>query len=499
MHIELLDIANFRKLLSTRVDLSKTTTLFVGANNSGKTSAMLALRRFLSSRRCPFEMHDFTLCHWPTIIALGDAWIAARNAEEIIDLVVDPWVGTLPTLDLWLHVEAGEMHHVRDLIPTLDWEGGRLGVRLRYEPKDFALLYKDYMGAVNDAEAMRAAAIAAAAVESPDANPPATPPKLTIWPENLIDFLSKRLSTHFTIRAYLLDLGRLVAPAKSLARPQVLPGSSRPIDGDPLSGLICVHDIPAQRGFGEEQQAVEGDDTPVAASGSRLSDQLRSYYSKHLDPTKGPDPKDLGALQAMEAAQDAFDDRLTESFKAAFIEVEGMGYPGVTDPRPRVSTRLRAIDGLNHKAAISFEVDVIAEDGATTPVLRLPEANNGLGYQNLISMIFQLMSFRDAWMRVGKASTGLTVTATEPLHLVLVEEPEAPLHAQVQQVFIKKAYAVLRAQENLGDSEKLRTQLIVSTHSSHVAHETSFSCLRYFRRLPAGMAAKVPVSTVINL
>lgn len=26
------------------------------------------------------------------------------------------------------------------------------------------------------------------------------------------------------------------------------------------------------------------------------------------------------------------------------------------------------------------------------------------GYQNLISMIFRLMSFRDAWMRVGKAS-----------------------------------------------------------------------------------------------
>ena len=32
----------------------------------------------------------------------------------------------------------------------------------------------------------------------------------------------------------------------------------------------------------------------------------------------------------------------------------------------------------------------------------------------------------------------------EPLHLVLIEEPEAHLHAQSQQVFIKKAYGVLR-------------------------------------------------------
>jgi predicted ATP-dependent endonuclease of OLD family len=392
------------------------------------------------------------------------------------------------------------MHHDRDLIPTLDWEGGRLGVRLRYEPKDLNLLYKDFMGAVSDAEAMKAAALATAvATEHPDTDPPPDPPKLTIWPENLLDFLSKRLSTHFAICAYSLDPAKLAAPKKSLALPQVLAPESLPIEGDPLGGLIRVHDIPAQRGFGEEQSGQDAEDGLAASAGSRLSDQLRSYYAKHLDPTKGPDPKDLGALQAIEAAQDAFDMRLSESFKAAFAEVEGMGYPGVTDPRPRVSTRLKAIDGLNHSAAISFEVDVIAEDGATTPLLRLPEANNGLGYQNLISMIFRLMSFRDAWMRVGKASKGTTITSTEPLHLVLVEEPEAHLHAQVQQVFIKKAYAVLRAHDDLGESKKLRTQLVVSTHSSHVAHETSFSCLRYFRRLPAGMAANVPVSTVINL
>lgn len=499
MHIEFVEIANFRKLLSARVDLSTTTTLFVGANNSGKSSAMLAMRRFLSPRRCPFEIHDLTLCHWPKLIALGESWIAARDADEVVDLTIAPWVSSLPTLDLWLHVEMGEMHHVRDLIPTLDWEGGRLGVRLRYEPKDFGLLYKDFMGAVTDAEAMKAAAIAAVAVEHPDVDPQPDPPKLTVWPSNLVDFLAKRLSAHFTIRAYTLDPALLVGPIKSQAQPQALPVVSLPIEGDPLKGLIRVHDIAAQRGFGEEQSRDDDDDTSVSASSNRLSDQLRSYYAKHLDPTKGPDPKDLGALQAIEAAQDAFDKRLTESFTAAFSEVEGMGYPGVTDPRPRVATRLKAIDGLNHSTAVSFEVDVIAEDGVTMPLLRLPEANNGLGYQNLISMIFRLMSFRDAWMRVGKASKGSVVTSTEPLHLVLVEEPEAHLHAQVQQVFIKKAYAVLRAHDDLIGNDKLRTQLVVSTHSSHVAHETSFACLRYFRRLPAGMVAEVPVSTVINL
>lgn len=499
MHIDFVEIANFRKLLSTRVDLSATTTLFVGANNSGKTSAMLALRRFLSPHRCPFEIYDFTLCHWAVIIALGETWLIARDSNKVVDLIVDPWVHILPTLDLWLYVEPGELHHARDLIPTLDWEGGRLGVRLRYEPKDLDLLYKDFMGAVSDADAIRVAAASAAADISPGTDPPTPSPKLTIWPENLVDFLSKRLSAHFTIRIYSLDPNQLAGPVKPLAQPQVLPTASLPIEGDPLKRLIRVHDIPAQRGFGEEQSAQDDEDAPVTSAGSRLSDQLRNYYAKHLDPTKGPDPKDLGALQAIEAAQDEFDLRLTESFKEAFAEVEGLGYPGVTDPRPRVATRLKAIDGLNHSAAVSFEVDVVAKDGSTLPLLRLPEGNNGLGYQNLISMIFRLMSFRDSWMRVGKASKGTTISSTEPLHLVLVEEPEAHLHAQVQQVFIKKAYDVLRAHKDLGSNPNLRTQLVISTHSSHVAHETSFSSLRYFRRLPAGMVANVPVSTVINL
>jgi predicted ATP-dependent endonuclease of OLD family len=50
MRIDFVEIANFRKLRSIRIELSKKETLFVGANNSGKTSAMVALRYFLLER-----------------------------------------------------------------------------------------------------------------------------------------------------------------------------------------------------------------------------------------------------------------------------------------------------------------------------------------------------------------------------------------------------------------------------------------------------------------
>jgi predicted ATP-dependent endonuclease of OLD family len=491
MHIEFVEISNFRKLLSVRVDLSPKTTLFVGANNSGKTSAMLALRRFLTPRRCSFEIHDFTLCHLKALVDIGEAWVQAYDAGAVADISLDPWVQALPALDLWLQVKEDEVHRVRDLVPLMEWAGGRLGVRLRYEPKDLNELFKEFITAITEANALRAAAMAAAA---------AAAPRLTVWPETLVDFLTKRLNSMFTIRAYPLDPALLASPEKLGALPQALPVSALPIDGDPLNGLIKVHDIPAQRGFGEIPNGIEEEgELQTSAGGTRLSEQLRSYYAKHLDPAKGPDPMDLEALQAIQAAEDAFDLKLAESFNECFTEVADLGYPGVSDPRPRVSTRLRAIDGLNHSAAVNFEVDVVSDVGAGKPLLLLPEGSNGLGYQNLISMIFRLMSFRDAWMRVGKASKGAEAASIEPLHLVLVEEPEAHLHAQVQQVFIKKAYEVLRRRPELGENDALRTQLIVSTHSSHVAHETPFASLRYFRRLPAGMVAKVPVSTVVNL
>ena len=103
-------------------------------------------------------------------------------------------------------------------------------------------------------------------------------------------------------------------------------------------------------------------------------------------------------------------------------------------------------------------------------------------------------------MRVGKAAKKQSGNDTfiEPLHIVLIEEPEAHLHAQVQQVFIKKAYQVLRSHERLKGSQ-LNTQMIVSTHSSHIAHELDFTCLRYFRREPATQKGEIPSATVVNL
>ena len=202
----------------------------------------------------------------------------------------------------------------------------------------------------------------------------------------------------------------------------------------------------------------------------------------------------VAALEAIEEAKSVFNEKLVTSFKPAIDELEGLNYPGFSDPKISITSKIDPSDSLDHKTAVQFKLPGVDS-------LFLPEKYNGLGYQNLISMVFHLIRFRAEWMRVGKAAKDQDIedVATELLHVVLIEEPEAHLHAQVQQVFIKKAYDVLRNHTALKNFTDFRTQMIVSTHSSHIAHELDFSCLRYFRREPATNKGDIPTARVINL
>jgi hypothetical protein len=63
---------------------------------------------------------------------------------------------------------------------------------------------------------------------------------------------------------------------------------------------------------------------------------------------------------------------------------------------------------------------------------------------------------------------------------------------------MKKAYEVLRNNALLEKYKHFSTQMVVSTHSNHIAFEIPFTALRYFRRHPAPDGG-VPTSTVTNL
>ncbi len=476
MHIAFIEIQNFRKLKACRVDIAQQETIFVGANNSGKTSAMDVLILFLKQgRHKAFATTDFTLSNWSAINRLGEQWVASDDNKDA-ELAVDALLHLLPSIDVWLTADDKDLHRVAHLLPTLDWTPEELmGVRLVFAPKNMEQLYKDFRSAYQSA---RDAESGSTKAESPP----------SLWPTSMKDFLDRKLHSQFEVQSYILDPTQCRYPVKGIANPQSLPPDTDPLNKDPFSDLIKIDVITAQRGFSDPKTEDE-----THSGFASLSTQLRRYFSKHLNPSEAPDASDIGALEAIEAAKAVFNEKLVTSFKPAIGELEGLNYPGFSDPKISITSKIDPRDSLDHEAAVQFDLP-----GSES--LLLPEKYNGLGYQNLISMVFNLIRFRDEWMRVGKAAKnqGAKDVAIEPLHVVLVEEPEAHLHAQIQQVFIKKAYRVLRNHAALVDSS-FSTQMVVSTHSSHIAHEVDFSCLRYFRREPATMKGEIPTATVINL
>jgi predicted ATP-dependent endonuclease of OLD family len=504
MRIDFVEIRNFRRLAAIKIDFSKETTLFVGANNSGKTSAIHALRYFLVQQKA-FSVHDIPLAHWARIDKLGEGFEKSENGEP----PEYKWTDLLPSLDVWLKISEGEVHRVAHLIPTLDWKADQgIGVRLQLEPKKSDELLKSFL------KAKKAACDTLCACEPDNAT---SAEKVTgqakadgscrtfaLWPESLMAFLKKHMSSFLTVKHYLLDPSKKATSNCGAIRPQELPDDVEPLEDNSFKGLIKINEVPAHRDLSDYsgvQGDGEGSDQPERGRKQLLTAQLRAYYSKHLDPLKAPEPSDIQALRAIYEAETIFDERLKDRFKTPLDELEQLGYPGVANPRLVIATSIKPEEGLRHQSAVQYEV--VPTDGKNAAPCRLPEQCNGLGYQNLISMVFRLISFRDDWMKVGKAArideeTGARQDSPEPLHLVLLEEPEAHLHVQVQQVFIRKAYEVLRGSALEGGSP-LSTQLVVSTHSGHIAHEVDFADMRYFRRLPACNSGQTPTSTVVNL
>ena len=477
---------------AARIDVAERQTLLVGANNSGKTSALVALRLFLKEFG-RFSVRDISASNWAIIETIAKSWSSLSDHDT---REAEPFNTLLPAIDVWISVRDDELHFISHLIPSLDWEGGKLGVRIRLEAKSFEELVEDYRKARKKSEDRLIAY---------KNNNHAAPDDFSLWPRSFHDYLDRKFTTALDLRAYLLDPEKIATPDDDhRAKPQILPESAQPIksdqqiNGKPFSGLIHIQEINAQRGFADASESKREDNkeggTISGGSPRRLSDQLQAYFKRHLDPNKDPTDEDVSALGAIHMAQRTFDQRLKQGFNQPIEELGNLGYPGMTNPKLSISTLLRPTDGLEHPSAVQYDVGDDAEP------IRLPENYSGLGFQNLISMVFQLMRFRDDWMRVGKLSTeddASVFGAIPPLQLILVEEPEAHLHTQVQQVFIREAYDVLRNHADLGSENTYRTQLIVSTHSNHIAHEVDIADLRYFKRQPP-VDIGVPTSVVAN-
>lgn len=463
MKIQSVHIRNYRKLKNCHIDFGEKKTVLVGANNSGKTSAISAIVWFLRNTD-RFTLKEFTATNWAAINEIGEKWLEHDSVDEAL-LDSHQWDNIVPSMDVWINVEDGEQYRVNHLIPSLSsWDGKKVGVRGQYEPKDVKKLYTVY----------KDAKIKAKTLEGTEEWEKAGSPDL--YPKNLCDFLGKGLNLreYFDVKYYIIDPS--LDPDNE---DEVQSTPDNEIGNNPLDGLIKVDTILASRDFSDPEGQTDSDiDT--------LSKQFQQYYKSSGQEDEELTCEGLKLLGGIVTANKTYDEKLKKTFEVPVGELKNINYPGFQNPEIRIRSKIQIEESIKHDSAVQFAIQGMEE-------LVLPEKYNGLGYRNLISIYLKLIDFREKWLK--ELSEGKNI---EPIHIVFVEEPEAHLHAQAQQVFVKKAFEALCNNKLIEENPWLSTQLVLSTHSNHVVNELDLNCMRYFKRV-IDVGEKIPVSKVVNL
>jgi len=447
MHLHSYRLRNFRRLRDVHVELASDISIFVGANNSGKTSATQAMQMFLFGGKDTFSLYDFSSHVWPLLDEIG------QREGEITE-------ADFPTisLDLWFEVGAEDLYLVIPILPSTAWAGTLVGVRVELAPKNIDELIQRYRAAHDDGGAKAAALVGGAGDYVP-------------WPKSLSAYLLKELRREYELRYFVLDHMQFDATFQAVDGYQPLPLGNEPGGASVLKSLIKVDFLNAQRHL--------ADPSTASGSGGRsedLSKRLSRFYQRNLDQRQD----DHQALKALFESEVGLDKHLAEVFKGTLERLERLGYPGLNNPRLEIKSALHPASIMTQDARVHYIV------GEGAQMIMLPDTYNGLGFKNLIYMVVEVLDLQERWKAEEEKRA--------PLHLIFIEEPEAHLHAQLQQVFIRNILDLLVIPGEAGGS--FASQAVITTHSPHILYERGFQPIRYFRR---DLVGNDQVTEVLNL
>lgn len=146
MYLHSYRIKNYRRLRDVYIELASDISIFVGSNNSGKTSATQALYAFVSGSKDKFTFYDFSSVCWKDFDALGNLPESGAEQPELPSI----------SLDLWFEVEENDLYLVLPLIPSMKRPWAQVGMRIEFAPRNSIELLGKFRAA--RAEAQRKAA-----------------------------------------------------------------------------------------------------------------------------------------------------------------------------------------------------------------------------------------------------------------------------------------------------------------------------------------------------
>ena len=410
MKITKIDIQNFRLLKDFSIDLEKELSLVIGKNNTGKTSLLTVLDKFLNDTKS-FSYNDFNID------------FKKKLKQIVVEETIDEENYTPKGIKLKIFIEYTETDNLANISRVLmDLDPDNNMVVLGFE---YALSYENIKKLKSDYQKYK--------------------DRLNPSEENtdiFNEFLEKEYSNYFKINKYSFEynISEKKLDEKNFIR----------LDDENISikNIINFKYISAKRDVTNKERE------------NTLSKKTSELYKKF------DNEDNQNTIQKFKEQLAKTDNDLNEIYSDLFKDViEKVKTFGGIKPN---ETNIDIFSTLQHKELLEGNTTVFYNRGNN----RLPENYNGLGYMNLINMIFEIE------IKIQEFKKSKEEKPSD-INLLFIEEPEAHTHPQMQYVFIKNIKNLLKDGVKRDDGENRKLQYVITTHSSHIVADSDFDDIKY--------------------
>lgn len=423
MKIKEIIVENFRLLKEFRLELEDDLSLLIGKNNVGKTSLLVVLDKFLNyGETKKFQYNDFNLDFRSELKKMIENDKVEQNDYKELGI------------RLRLLIEYNnedDLEYISPILMDLDVENNFLGLGF-----DYTLSYDMYLNLRDSYQTFKE--------HEKEKETKSRKKDEQYVAKTLDDFLGSKQSLYFYLVRKSIHIDKDTGSFEERSYINL-----KDVTNFNLKDVVNFQYINAKRNVDNKEV-----------------DKTLSTQTSELYKVQETDDKQQEAIEQFQDRLKDTDVVLSSVYDKMFADIidKVKKFGGMA----RNETIIKVVSSLQHRELLKGNTTVVYQQADK----ELPENYNGLGYMNLISMIF------DIDLIIKKIQRNKERKPAD-INLLFIEEPEAHTHPQMQYVFIKNIKNLLEKGISHKDGISRKLQYIVSSHSAHIVADCDFDDIKY--------------------